>query len=61
MGIQTSSDPVAAANAFFALGTSTFRGTDNIVYETVGGFALEPKVIKGWKTYNFEVADYHTH
>ena len=31
------------------------------VARTTGGLALQPKVKRGWKTYNFEVETYHTY
>ena len=34
---------------------------EKVVYETAGGLALQPKTIKGWKTYNFTVEKYHTY
>ena len=34
---------------------------EKLVYETAGGLALQPKTVKGWKTYNFTVEKYHTY
>lgn len=38
-----------------------FEEAEVLVTRTEGGLAVEPHWKKGWKTYNFEVADYHTY
>ena len=38
-----------------------YEESEKVVYENFGGLALEPKIVKGWKTYNFTVEKYHTY
>jgi len=38
-----------------------YEQAEGYVARTEGGLALAPVYKKGWKTYNFEVADYHTY
>ena len=38
-----------------------YEESEKVVYENYGGLALEPKIVKGWKTYNFTVEKYHTY
>jgi len=38
-----------------------YEESEKLVYENFGGLALEPKIVKGWKTYNFTVEKYHTY
>ena len=38
-----------------------FEQAERVVYDSVGGLALAPRVEQGWKTYNFEVEELHTY
>lgn len=38
-----------------------YEQAEGYVTPTVGGLALAPVYKKGWKTYNFEVEDFHTY
>lgn len=38
-----------------------FEQAEMLVYASEGGAALEPEVKRGWKTYNFTVAEHHTY
>jgi hypothetical protein len=38
-----------------------FEQVERVVYPTDGGLAMAPKIERGWRTYNFEVEDFHTY
>lgn len=38
-----------------------FEEAEKMAYGTDGGAALAPKTVKGWRTYNFTVAEHHTY
>lgn len=38
-----------------------YEEAEEVRTRTVGGLALQPEVVKGWRTYNFEVEHYHTY
>ncbi len=38
-----------------------YEQAEDIRYRYEGGLALKPEVVKGWRTYHFEVEDYHTY
>ncbi|CTQ47566.1 Endoglucanase E1 precursor [Roseibium aggregatum] len=53
---------VRAKRVFYNSKTAElFEQAEGYVYPENGNFALKPVYKKGWKTYNFEVEDYHTY
>jgi len=38
-----------------------YEGAEAIRYVSDGGVALQPEVVRGWRTYNFEVEELHTY
>ncbi|MDF2809836.1 MAG: hypothetical protein K0S56_867, partial [Microvirga sp.] len=38
-----------------------YEEAEEAVYQSAGGAALQPEIRRGWRTYNFEVEEYHTY
>ena len=38
-----------------------YEEAEEVIYQSAGSTALQPEIRRGWRTYNFEVEEYHTY